>query len=868
MEMRGRPPKELKSMVNKYRKQPALWIYDTFGVELWEKQEEIMNAVWNNRWVATKSCFGSGKCIQEDEIITLSDGSRHKVKDLVGRTFKIPSFSPSREEQVSATAWAIPNGTKDVYEVETTWGKKIIRTGNHPLLTTKFKKERNKSTGWSTRHVPQDKMWIKIEDLQKDDIILMPTQLNINNFESPISDEDIKLLGYLLGDGGMTGTHHCTFTQKDNKQLAEMRKIAEINKCELNQSKSNKYTYRIRSTNGHNGEQKNRILDKTRKWGIRHRFDKKRFPFFVWSFSNRQLALLLNRLFACDGTIYTRKEKGFNRQSIEIGLGSEQLIDDISHALLRLGIEHRKRYVKTTYTGTDKTFDSWRISITQDLSILKFINVVGIYGKEDKVNEVKEIIKKQKGLHYYKWHRNAPEGFHWEKIKSVKYLGKDKTVNISVEGTHTFLTDFVEHNSFVSAAIILAFVSLFPDSICISTAPSDRQIENIWDPIHMMLEKSKAPLGCEVLQREIRYAPGHRAIGFTTNMPERLQGIHAKHILIIEDESAGMDGEIHERLSALMVNENAHFLAIGNPLSPEGHFYEMFKDPKFKKFTISAFDTPNLKAGKEVVPGLVTKIWVDEKRQSVGVDSPSWKAEVLGEFPDSAEDTLLPLSWVRQAQERWYEMEEKEKETVYGLDPSGGGMDETVLVARRGMKVYKPKAWQGLESPEIIGRTVANVLENSRVFVDEIGVGFGILGGLRNNDGIYAVGVNAKNKPNDDKRFKNSRAEMYWTLRDLLNPHTSPRLSLPPDEKLAGQLTSIKYKHDTKGRIQIESKKDMRKRGIKSPDRADALVLTLKDYQSYGAKPIGVGYRNSEENINDMLIQTPEFGYIEDLDDI
>ena len=427
---------------------------------------------------------------------------------------------------------------------------------------------------------------------------------------------------------------------------------------------------------------------------------------------------------------------------------------------------------------------------------------------------------------------------------------------------------FGSGKSFVSGAIALAFVSLYPDSIVVTTSPSDRQIENVWDPIHMMIEKAKAPLGREVLQREIRYAPGHRAIGFTTNMPERLQGIHAKHMLIIEDESAGMDGEIHERLSALMVNENAHFLAIGNPLSPEGHFYEMFKDPKFKKFTISAFDTPNLKAGEEVIPGLVTKIWVEEKRQSVGVDSPSWKSEVLGQFPDSAEDTLLPLSWVRQAMDRWYELEEDEKETVYGLDPSGGGMDETVLIARRGMKVYRPRAWQGLESPEIIGKTVADVLPNSRVYVDEIGVGFGIVGGLRDNDGLYVIGVNSKHKPTDEDRFKNARAEMYWTLRELLNPHHEPLMALPPDEKLAGQLTSIKYKNDTKGRIQIESKKDMRKRGIKSPDRADALALTLKDYQSYGATPIGVGYRNSEENINDMLIQTPQFGYIEDLEDL
>lgn len=419
--------------------------------------------------------------------------------------------------------------------------------------------------------------------------------------------------------------------------------------------------------------------------------------------------------------------------------------------------------------------------------------------------------------------------------------------------------------SYGAGAIALAFLGLTPDSIVITTAPSYRQLKNIWAPIHGMLENSKAPLGAKILQEEIRFAPQHYAIGFTTNMPERLQGIHAKHILIVEDESAGIDGEIHKRLKdGLMVPEDSHMLSIGNPLSPEGHFYEMFNNPNYETFTISAFDTPNLVADKEVIPGLVTKTWVEEKRREVGVDSPIWKSQVLGQFPDTTEDTLLPLSWVRAAQDRWYDMEKGTGETVYGIDPSGGGADEAVLCPRTGMFVHQMKAWQGLDSPEFLGNIFNHTLPHSRAFVDEIGVGYGIIGALRESDSIYAKGINVKNKSSKPNRFKNLRAELFWTLRDLLNPEKDDKLGLPPDETLASQLTSIKYKFDSKGRIQIESKKDMRKRGISSPDRADALVLSLSSYQTYGASPISVGVRESMQDVNDMLIDTSEFGYFKE----
>ena len=413
---------------------------------------------------------------------------------------------------------------------------------------------------------------------------------------------------------------------------------------------------------------------------------------------------------------------------------------------------------------------------------------------------------------------------------------------------------FGSGKSYTAAVAIITFVHLFPHSIAVSTAPSYRQLENIWGTIHELYEMAKAPLGSELLKHEMRCAPNHYAIGFTTNLPSRLQGIHAPHMLIVEDESAGIDKEIHDRLiDGLMIGDDCHMLCIGNPLSPEGFFYDMFEDPKFEKFTISAFDTPNVKAGEETIPGLVTQKWIDRKRDEAGEDSPIWKAQVLGEFPETSEDTLIPLSWVREARERWYEVEPKGT-PVYGLDPSGGGVDEAALCTRTDSYVHPMKAWQGLESPQLVRNTKNNTLSNCLVYVDVIGVGWGVNGELKNQN-VQAIGVNVKNTAEEDERFKNSRAELYWKVRDALDPDQEDPLALPPDDKLEAQLTSIKYKTDSKGRIQIESKKDMRKRGLKSPDRSDALVLTMKDHGA-GVRPVEVNVRSL-----DRLQRDAPFGY-------
>lgn len=439
----------------------------------------------------------------------------------------------------------------------------------------------------------------------------------------------------------------------------------------------------------------------------------------------------------------------------------------------------------------------------------------------------------------------------WEKQEEI--------MNSTFKNRYTAVkSSFSSGKSYGAAAIITAFVHLFNDSIAISTAPSYRQLNNVWGTVHKLYEKARAPLGSKLLKHEIRCGADHFAMGFTTNMPDRLQGIHAPHVLIVEDESAAIEPEIHQRIvDGLMTGDSCHLLAIGNPLSPEGHFYDMFQSDRYNKITITAFETPNIKAGEEVIPGLITQKWIEEKRERVGEDSPIWKSQVLAEFPESSEDTLIPLSWVNKAQERWFEAEPA-KGSIYGLDPAGGGIAEHALCQRAGSYVYPIKAWNGEEAPQLVNKVRECVMPNSVVYVDNIGVGWGVEGLLRKK-GISTMGVNVKKAPEDPERFKNLRAELYWRIREALDPRQEDPLALPPDDKLASQLTSIKYKTDNRGRIQIESKDSMRSRGLPSPDRADSLSLTMKDKRA-NVKPFEVNPRG------ESLLRDNPFGYLSWLD--
>lgn len=379
------------------------------------------------------------------------------------------------------------------------------------------------------------------------------------------------------------------------------------------------------------------------------------------------------------------------------------------------------------------------------------------------------------------------------------------------------------------ARIALWFLYCFPPAKVITTAPTWPQVENLlWSEIRKAHADSKLALGGRILQTELKIEEDWFAVGFSTRgrAAEReygtpkFQGYHSENLMVLLDEGPGIEPEIWISIESLIVGQNNRVIAIGNPTSPTGKFYEACKNPLWHKIEISSFDHPNVKLDKILIPGAVTKEWIEERKQEWGEESPLWQAKVLGKFPTEGTDTLIPLAWA---------------EACVGLDlPSSGvkrlgidvaryGSDKSAFACIFGDVLQPIETAAKKDTNWTIGRAQVLNTENSFDFigVDDTGVGGGVTDGLRDL-GLEVDAMVAGSAAIENDKFENLTAEIYWNLRMALK---NKELSLPNDKELINQLCSRKYSYTRKGLIRLESKDDMKKRGLKSPDKADALAI-------------------------------------------
>jgi len=400
--------------------------------------------------------------------------------------------------------------------------------------------------------------------------------------------------------------------------------------------------------------------------------------------------------------------------------------------------------------------------------------------------------------------------------------------------------------TFTAADVVLWFLINHKGSRVITTAPTFRQVQKVlWQEIRKAHKNAIIQLGGDLTLNELKIADGWFSFGFSTDDPDALQGQHAEYILVVFDEASGIKPPIWEAIDSLLTSQNARFLAIGNPTDPLGDFCDGFKDAEACKISISAFETPNFthfgitkedclnnnwkkKIGDQPLPypELVTPFWVADAFRKYGVDSPWCQARVFGQFPDDAEDVLIPLSWIEAAANRNLEPIAADPVEV-GADISSKGQDETVIMLRRG-----PQArllWAGFPpsggkiSTMATAKRIKGFVETegaSYAKVDGIGIGTGVVDKLAELEVMHEdvqFGESAK----DNERFLNLRAESYWGLRERFDPDNADIDIDPDDEVLMAQLASIKWDTNPAGKIRIEPKEKM----PKSPDRADALAI-------------------------------------------
>jgi phage terminase large subunit len=225
-------------------------------------------------------------------------------------------------------------------------------------------------------------------------------------------------------------------------------------------------------------------------------------------------------------------------------------------------------------------------------------------------------------------------------------------------------------------------------------------------------------------------------------------------------------------------------------------------------------------------PYLITPEWVYDKFLKWVDNSPMWQARVMGEFPIQGEDTLIPLQKIEAATVRELIPKTEDTEQI-GVDVARFGSDKTVFVHRKGPVVTDIKVFSLQDTME----TAERLFDFSRfhpfgeVHIDEIGVGAGVADRMRQlEDKKPVVGVNVGLPAHDTEMFYNLRAEMYWGLRDRF---ITGDISIPANDDLMSQLANLKFEYTPKGQVKIESKEEMKKRGLPSPDIADALVLAF-----------------------------------------
>lgn len=378
-----------------------------------------------------------------------------------------------------------------------------------------------------------------------------------------------------------------------------------------------------------------------------------------------------------------------------------------------------------------------------------------------------------------------------------------------------------------SAIVVNWFFDTFSDSKVITTASSWRQVSKmLWPEIHKWRRQADLEsIGVhdyEGLNLMLKRGEDWFATGEASDVPEKMEGFHSKNILYVVDEGKSVPNRTYEAIEGALTTRNAKILIISTPPAEKaGYFWEVFS----RKRRGWRLHHTNSETSKRV-----SKEWIEARKLEWGVESPIYQTRVKGEFSEVSDDLLIPLTWVEKAINK-----ECEDGTIHiGGDIARFGADETSMFVRSGNKIIHFESYSKEDTMQTVGRfkLLIERFKPKSVKIDVIGVGGGVVDRLKEMGYNEVIGVNVGEKASDSERFINLRAEVFWSLRELFRDED---VSVPDDERLIGQLSNIKYKFNSRGQTQIESKDDIKKRGLKSPDRADALALCY--YQPIVNKP-------------------------------
>jgi len=332
--------------------------------------------------------------------------------------------------------------------------------------------------------------------------------------------------------------------------------------------------------------------------------------------------------------------------------------------------------------------------------------------------------------------------------------------------------------------------------------------------------------------------------------PEALQGIHATHVLLLVDEASGVHETVYEAGQGTLSTPGSIAVLISNPTRVTGLFYKTHKKLRklWRTWKVTSFDSTR------VDPSFPTQMAL-----TYGKDSQQYKVRVLGEFPEGNADSVIPRAWVEEASQRLIFPTGREIK-VWGVDPGRGG-DPTGFCERTGRGITELKEWYDENVMLIVGHLKVkwDALGPSQrpvaIYVDVIGLGAGVVDRLEELS-LPVVAVNVAEMAAMKSRYVRLRAELWNEAREFFETKDcwiSQEIEEEVVEKFVEECSEPTFKDHSSGKTDVESKKDMKARGVSSPNLADAFCMTLAEDQaimngsggerSNWGKPLNYKYR-------------------------
>lgn len=388
---------------------------------------------------------------------------------------------------------------------------------------------------------------------------------------------------------------------------------------------------------------------------------------------------------------------------------------------------------------------------------------------------------------------------------------------------------------------VLWFLSCYFPAKVPATAPTSHQLEDVlWSEIakwHRVMRERMPSLG-EGFEwsngaYRLKSKPSESFAVARTSRPERpeaLQGFHSENILFLIDEASGVADNVFEVAEGALSTDGAFVVMAANPTRQSGYFFDSHHKMRaaWAPLHWNGEDSPR-----------VSREYIANMRKKYGERSPVYKVRVKGEFVAAA-DGVISLELCEAAKVREVAVTPSAR-TIWGVDVARFGDDSSALAKRRGNHQLEPvKEWWGKDTMQTAGLVKAEwdaTPEKQRpiaINVDVIGIGAGVVDRLKEM-GLPVVGINVAEAEavNDkqERQFHRLRDELWWKGREWLE---AKDCKLCDDDETIAELTTPTYSLMSNGLIKVEGKDELKARGVKSPDRADAWLLTFADLRGIG----------------------------------